>query len=92
MLVEQCIYNDCTKSKIINQTLHAQMHAKVLHLGSIITRSPGSTGKKCVIMDRVIYKPPLFIVNATSFPGFHLRKQMPHPPSFGMGHQTVYLI
>jgi len=22
----------------------------------------------------------------------HIRKQMPHPPSFGMGHQSVYLV
>ena len=33
---------------------------------------------------------PLFkfikIVNVTSLPGFHIHKQMPHPPSFGMGH------
>jgi len=32
----------------------------------------------------------LFIVKATYFPGFHVRKQMPHPPSFGMGHQSLY--
>ena len=32
----------------------------------------------------------LLIFNATSFPGFHVRKQMPHPPSFGMGHQSLY--
>jgi len=31
------------------------------------------------------------IVNVTSLPGFHIRKQMPHPLSFGMGHQSVYL-
>ena len=37
--------------------------------------------KKSVITDCIIYKRPLFIINATSFPGFHLRKQMPHPPS-----------
>ena len=49
--------------------------------------------KKRVITDRVIYTRPLFkIFNATSFTGFHIRKQMPHPPSFGMGHQTVYLV
>ena len=23
---------------------------------------------------------------------FHMRKQLPHPPSFGMGHQSVYLV
>jgi len=32
------------------------------------------------------------IVNATSLSGFHIRKQMPHPPSFGMVHQSVYLV
>jgi len=32
------------------------------------------------------------IVNATSLPGFHIRKQIPHPPSFGMGHQSVYKV
>ena len=31
-------------------------------------------------------------LNATSFTGFHIRKQMPHPQSFGMGHQSVYLV
>jgi len=50
----------------------------------------GSTGKKRVITDRFIYTQPLFIVDGTSFPGFHLRKQMSHPPSFGMGHQSLY--
>ena len=28
----------------------------------------------------------------TSFTCFHIRKQMPHPPSFGMGHKSVYLV
>ena len=46
---------------------------------SIITQLSGSTGKKHVITDRKIF-------NATFFPGFHIYKQMPHPPSFGMGH------
>ena len=50
-------------------------YKKVIHCDSIITRSSGSTGQK-----RVIYTQPLFIVNATSFPGFHWHKQMPHPP------------
>ena len=50
-------------------------------------------GQKRVKMDRVIYTRPLFkIFNAISFTGFHMRKQMPHPPSFGMGHQSVYLV
>ena len=31
-------------------------------------------------------------VVATSFTCFHIHKQMPHPPSFGMGHQSVYLV
>jgi len=31
------------------------------------------------------------IVNVTSLLGFHKRKQMPHPLSFAMGHQSVYL-
>ena len=44
-----------------------------------------------VITHRVIL--PLFkIFNAISFTCFHIRKQMPHPPSFGMGHQSVYLV
>ena len=49
----------------------------IIHCNSIITRSSGSTGKKRVITDLVIYMRPLFklvkIVNATSFPGFHIR-------------------
>jgi len=32
------------------------------------------------------------VQNATSFKGFHIHKQMPHPPSFGMGYQSVYLV
>jgi len=49
--------------------------------------------KKPVMTDRVIYTRPLFkIFNATSFTGFCIHKQMPHPPSFGMGHQSVYLV
>ena len=47
-------------------------------------------------MDRVIYTRPWFqlnkIVNATSLAGFHIRKQMPHPPSFGMRHHSVDLV
>jgi len=35
---------------------------------------------------------PYKIVNATSFTGVHICKQMPHPQSFGMGHQSVYLV
>ena len=35
---------------------------------------------------------PLFIVNTPSSPGFHLRKQMPHLPSFGMGNQSLFLV
>ena len=60
-----------------------------IHCDCIITHSLGSTGKKLVIADRP-YNETLFIVKATSFPGFHIRKQMPHPPSFGMGHQSLY--
>ena len=52
--------------------------------------------KKRVKTDRVIYTRPLFklikIINAISLPGFHIRKQIPRPPSFGMGHQSVYLV
>ena len=56
----------------------------------------GVHGKKAVITDCVIYTQPLIkfikMVNAVSFPGFHIHKQMPHPPSFGMGRQSVYLV
>jgi len=49
-----------------------------------------------VIMDRVKYIRPLLklikIINATSLSGFHIRKQMSHPPSFGLGHQSGYLV
>ena len=49
--------------------------------------------EKCVLTDCIIYTRPLFkIFNATSFTSFYLRKQMPHPQSFGMGHQSVYLV
>jgi len=34
----------------------------------------------CVITDPIIYTRPLFkVFNTTSFTGFHIRKQMPHP-------------
>ena len=37
-------------------------------------------GKKQVIMDHIIHTRSLFkIFNPTSFTGFHIRKQMPHP-------------
>ena len=63
-----------------------------IHCDSIITQS-GSTGKEHVITDRVIYMRSLFkIFNATSFTGFHIRKKMSHPVSFGMEHQSVYLV
>ena len=63
-----------------------------IYCDSIITQS-GSTGKKHVITDRVIYMRSLFkIFNATSFTGFHIRKKMSHPVSFGMEHQSVYLV
>ena len=40
----------------------------------------GPQEKERVVTDRVIYTRPLSkIFNATSFTGFHLRKQMPHP-------------
>ena len=49
--------------------------------------------KICVITDCLMYTRPLFklikIVNEASSPGFHIRKQMPHQPSFGVGHQSV---
>ena len=51
----------------------------MLHCNSIITRSSGSTGKKARYIRDLFHK-------------FSLRKQMPHPPSFGMGHQSVYLV
>ena len=59
---------------------------------SIITRWLGSTGKIRVIADCVIYMRPLFKIFNTTLPGFHIRKQMPHPPSFGMQYQLVYLV
>jgi len=65
----------------------------LLHCDSIITRLSGSTWKSRVIKDCVIYTRLLFkIFNAASFTGFHISKQMPHPPSFRMGHQSVYLL
>ena len=68
-----------TSSQLDTSTL--QLHYNTVH------------GKKSNITDRVIYMPPLFkIFNATSFTGFHMRKQMPHPLSFDMGHQSVYLV
>ena len=64
-----------------------------IHCNSNITRSLGSTETKRVITDSVMYTRPLFkIFNTTSFTCFHIRKQMPHPPSFGIGHQSVYLV
>jgi len=54
-------------------------------------RSSGSIGKNqrysrpCYIHVTVVQ------IEATSLPGFHIRKQMHHPLSFGMGHQSVYL-
>ena len=46
----------------------------------------GPWEKIWVIKDRIIYTQPLFkfikIINVSSLPGFHIRKQMPHPPSF----------
>ena len=64
-----------------------------VHCDSIITWSSGSPGKTASLYYTVIYMRPLFkIFNATSFTGFYIRKQMPHPTSFGMGHQSVYLI
>ena len=51
-----------------------------LHCDSIITRSSVSREKIPVIKDCIIYTRPLFklikVVNATSLPGFHIRKQM----------------
>ena len=53
----------------------------------------GVHGNKRVITDRVIYTRPLFkIFNATSFTGCYICKQMLHPLSFGIGHQSVYLV
>ena len=59
-----------------------------VHCDSIITRP--STGKKprnngpryMYTCDRC----------SKSFTVFHICKQMPHPPSFGMGYQLVYLV
>jgi len=62
----------------------------LVHCNSIITRSSGSTGKTALYTcDR--YSKSL-TVNATSFTCIHIRKQMPHPPSFRMGHQSAYLV
>jgi len=74
-----------------SEAVHSWLFGKKiqLHCDSIIMRSSGSTGKKHVLTDRIIYMRPLFklikIINATPLPGFHIRKQMPHLPSFGMG-------
>ena len=67
------------------------VHTLRLHYNAVV----GVHGKNCIIKDRVIYSRPLFkIFNATSFTftGFHICKQMPHPPSLGMGRQSVYLV
>ena len=56
-----------------------------LHYNAVV----GVHGKK------TRYNGPRYIhatVVQTSFTCFHIRKQMPHPPSFGMGHQSVYLV
>ena len=45
----------------------------------------GSTGRN---LPRYLHT----TVNMTSLPGFHIRKQMPHPPSFGLLRQSVYLV
>ena len=47
------------------------------YCNSVITRSSESTGKKLVITDSGL---------------FHIRKQIPHPPSFRMRHQSVYFV
>ena len=63
--------------------LSSNIQIDKVHCDSIITRSTGKTRviTDCVITDRVIYTRPLSHT-----------KQMPHPPSFGMGHQSVYLV
>ena len=59
----------------------------LVHCDSIITRLSGSLGGKTRdILATVVQN----IFNAISFTGFHIHKQIPHPP--GMGHQLVYLV
>ena len=75
------LYPDSTKK--ININLYTlELHYNAVHVGIHRGKNLHYNGS------RLLFK----IVNATSLPGFHTCKQMPHPPSFGMGHQSVYLV
>ena len=67
---------------IIMSTLRLHCNAVVrVHGENALKRNALYTHDRCSIF-----------LPSTSFTGFHVRKQMPHPPSFGMGHQLVYLV
>ena len=42
--------------------------------------------------EKTRYNGPRYIHATVVQKVFHIRKHMPHPPSFGMEHQSVYLV
>ena len=77
-----------------NKIVHRDIKGteSLIHYDSIITGPSGSNEKTCYNGPHYIHTRPFKIFNATSFTGFHIRKQMLHTLSFGMGHQLVYLV
>ena len=72
----------------INLITYLLQYTLRLHYNAVV----GVHGKKTHNNGPCYIHATVKIFNTAFFTGFPIRKQMPHPPSFGMGHQSVYLV